>query len=101
MPLLQEHVHQGLTENIRMALETLRTNKLRYALTLLSITVAVTTLIAVVALLMGLDQSIQESIQNYGTNSVFFSHLPTGPLCGRLSKEERQRKPLSYDDFLI
>src|ERR1051325_1053812 len=100
MALLRESVHQGLLENIRMALETLRTNKLRSALTLLSISVAVTTLIAVVALLMGLDQSIQESIQSYGTNTAFFSHLPSGPRFGRLSKEERQRKPLSYDDFL-
>src|SRR5512140_3552670 len=101
MPWLRESVHQGLLENIRMALETLRTNKLRSALTLLSISVAVTTLIAVVALLMGLDQSIQESIQSYGTNTAFFSHLPSGPHFGRLTKEERQRKPLSYDDFLI
>jgi len=101
MALLKESVHQGLLENIRMALETLRTNKLRSALTLLSISVAVTTLIAVVALLMGLDQSIQESIQSYGTNTAFFSHLPSGPHFGRLSKEERQRKPLSYDDYLI
>src|ERR1051326_821337 len=100
MPLLRESVHQGLAENVRMALETLRTNKLRSALTLLSISVAVTTLIAVVALLMGLDQSIQESIQSYGTNTAFFSHLPSGPHFGRLSKEERQRKPLSYEDFL-
>src|ERR1051326_6961534 len=100
MPLLRESVHQGLAENVRMALETLRTNKLRSALTLLSISVAVTTLIAVVALLMGLDQSIQESIQSYGTNTALFSHLPSGPHFGRLSKEERQRKPLSYEDFL-
>ena len=100
MPLLRQVVHQSMTENVRMALDTLRTNKLRSALTLLSISVAVTTLIAVVAMLMGLDQSIQESIQSYGTNTAFFSHLPSGPRFGRLSKEERQRKPLDYDDFL-
>src|SRR5512135_2671104 len=101
MALLQEHVHQALMENIRMALQTLRTNKLRSALTLVSIMVAVATLITVVALLMGLDRNIQESIQSYGTNTAFFSHLPTGPHFGRLSKEERSRKPLSYDDYLV
>lgn len=100
MPSLREHVRNGLLENVRMALDTLRTNKLRSALTLLSISVAVTTLIAVVALLMGLDQSIQDAIQGYGTNTAFFQHLPSGPRFGRLSKEERQRKPLSYDDYL-
>ena len=87
-------------ENVLMALDTLRTNKLRSALTLVSITVAVTTLIAVVAMLMGLDRNVQESIQSYGINTAFFSHLPTGPRFGNLSREERMRKPLGYDDFL-
>jgi putative ABC transport system permease protein len=91
---------RNYTENVTMALDTLRTHRLRSALTLLGITVAITTLIAVVALLMGLDRNIQESIQGYGINTAFFSKLPEGPQFGRLSKEERMRKPLSYDDFL-
>ena len=91
---------QAVWENVRMGLETLRTNKLRSALTLLSIMVAVTTLITVVALLMGLNRNIEQSIQSYGTNTAYFSHLPNGPHFGRLSKEERMRKPLSYDDYL-
>ncbi|HEU5452817.1 MAG TPA: ABC transporter permease [Terriglobales bacterium] len=100
MTWLKKPAHQNLVEDLRMALETLRSNKLRAALTLLSITVAVTTLIAVVALMMGLDRNIQESIQSYGTNTAFFWHLPTGPRFGRLTKEERMRKELSFDDFL-
>ena len=90
-----------LGEVIVMALDTVRNNKLRSALTLLSIMVAVATLIVVVALLMGLDRNIQDQVQGYGTNTAFFSHLPTGPHFGRLSKEERMRKPLTYDDFLV
>jgi putative ABC transport system permease protein len=89
----------GMAENVWLALDTLRNNKLRSALTLVSITVAVTTLIAVVALLMGLDKNVQDSIQSYGTNTAFFDHLPDGPRFGRLSKEERERKPLSFEDF--
>ncbi len=100
MPLLDKSKHQGLLENVAMALDTLRNNKLRSALTLISIMVAVATLIAVVAMLMGLDRNIQESIQSYGTNTAFFHHLSSGPHFGRLSKEERMRKKLTYDDFL-
>ena len=100
MAALQKTALQDLWENVRMGLETLRTNKLRSALTLLSIMVAVTTLITVVALLMGLNQNIEDSIQSYGTNTAYFSHLPNGPHFGRLSKEERMRQPLSYDDYL-
>ncbi len=93
--------HGNLAENVWLALDTLRNNKLRSALTLVSITVAVTTLIAVVALLMGLDKNVQDSIQSYGTNTAFFDHLPDGPRFGRLSKEERERKPLSFEDFEV
>ena len=52
-----------LAENVWMALLTLREHKLRSALTLLGIVVAVVTLITVVALLVGFDENIQQVIQ--------------------------------------
>lgn len=94
------HWRRDFAENVGMALETLRAHKLRSFLTLLGVIIAVTTLISVVAILMGLDRNIQESIQSYGTNTAFFHHLETGLRMGRLTKEERMRKPLSYEDFL-
>jgi len=87
-------------ENIWMALDTLRNHKLRSALTVLGVIVAVVTLIAVVALLMGFDRNVQQSIQSYGTNTAFFFHLDPGPRFGRPTKEERMRKEISYEDFL-
>src|SRR5262245_35084500 len=78
-----------LRENLRMALETLRTRKMRSGLAVLGIIVAVTTLISVVAILVGFDRNIQQGIQSFGTNTAFFSHLPTGPRLGRMSKELR------------
>jgi len=101
LDLQKQIARNGFSENIWMALDTLRNHKLRSALTLLGITVAVTTLIAVVAILMGFDRNVQEAVQGLGTNTAFFSHLPVGPHFGRLSKEERMRKPLSYEDFLV
>lgn len=94
------HWRRDFAENVGMALETLRAHKLRSFLTLLGVIIAVATLISVVAILMGLDRNIQENIQSYGTNTAFFHHLETGPRMGRLTKEERMRKPLSYEDFL-
>ncbi|MFQ5817350.1 MAG: ABC transporter permease [Terriglobia bacterium] len=87
-------------ENLWMALATLRNHKLRSMLTVLGIIVAVVTLISVVALLMGFDRNVQQTIQSFGTNTAFFHHLNPGPQFGRRSKEERMRKPLNYDDFL-
>ncbi|MFQ5664118.1 MAG: ABC transporter permease, partial [Terriglobia bacterium] len=88
-------------ENLWMALDTLRGHKGRSALTVLGIIIAVVTLVVVVALLMGFDRNLKQAIQGYGTNTAFFSHLPfQGPRFSRLTKEERMRKPLSYEDFL-
>ena len=87
-------------ENLWMALDTLRAHKMRSGLAVLGIIVAVMTLISVVAILAGFDRNIQLGIQSYGTNTAFFSHLPSGPRLGRMSKELRMRKELGYDDFL-
>jgi len=91
---------RDFAENIWMALETLRNHKLRSVLTVIGIIVAVVTLIAVVALLMGFDRNVQQSIQSYGTNTAFFYHLDPGPRFSRPTKEERMRKEISYQDFL-
>ena len=98
---LQWHWRREIAENLWMALDTLRNHKLRSLLTVLGVIVAVVTLIAVVALLMGFDRNVQEAMQDYGTNTAFFAHLPfQGPRLSRLTPEERTRKPLSYDDYL-
>jgi len=91
---------RDIAENLWMALDTLRNHKLRSALTVMGVIVAVVTLIAVVALLMGFDRRVQETIQSYGTNTAFFYHLDPGPRFGPRSLEERMRKPLSYEDYL-
>jgi putative ABC transport system permease protein len=91
---------RDFSENVWMALETLREHKVRSALTVVGVIVAVVTLIAVVALLMGFDRNVQQSIQSYGTNTAFFFHRDPGVSFGRPSREERMRKEISYDDFL-
>ena len=97
---IQLRWRREFAENLWMALDTLRNHKLRSLLTVMGIIVAVVTLITVVALLMGFDHSVQQSIQSYGTNTAFFTHFDPGPRFGRLSREERMRRPLNYDDFL-
>jgi ABC-type antimicrobial peptide transport system permease subunit len=91
---------RDFSENIWMALATLRANKLRSGLTLLGIIVAVMVVIIVVALLVGFDRQVQTNIQQWGVNTAFFHRFAGGIRFGRLSKEERMRKPLTYEDFL-
>jgi putative ABC transport system permease protein len=91
---------RDIGENLRMAFDTLRTHKMRSGLTVLGIIVAVTTLISVVAILVGFDRNIKQGIQSFGVNTAFFNHMPSGVRIGRMSKELRARKKISYDDFL-
>ncbi len=57
-----------LRESIRLAVDTLRAHKLRSFLTLLGIIIAVTTLIAVVSVIEGMNLYIAERVANLGSN---------------------------------
>lgn len=60
----------ALGETMRMALDTLRAHKLRSFLTLLGVILAVTTLVAVMAVVEGLNLYISDRVANLGA-SVF------------------------------
>ncbi len=58
----------SLWEATRIALDSLRKNKLRSFLTLLGIILATTTLIAVTALIHGMDRYIADKVSNMGAD---------------------------------
>jgi putative ABC transport system permease protein len=89
-----------LKEPTIIALETMRTHKLRSFLMLLGVILSVSTLILVVALINGTNAYIADRVANMG-NGVF--------LIGRygiINSEEayfkaaRRNKQLTYDDFV-
>src|SRR3970040_1859627 len=90
------HWGREFSENVGMALDTLRAHKVRSGLTVFGIIVAVVIVIVVVALLMGFDRNFQIAIQSYGTNTAFFFHKNQGIRFSRPSKEERTRKALGF-----
>jgi len=83
---------------MRMALGTIRQHKMRSFLTVLGVIIGTTTVIAVGSIIAGLNQSVVESIQSFGTETAFVSRLPSGPRFGRLTREERLRKHLTLED---
>lgn len=89
-----------LGENSLMALETLRTHKVRSILTVLGVVIGITTVISVASLLVGLDRDIQASLNDFGANTLFIFKFEPGIHFGRLSNEERTRKPLTYEDAM-
>ncbi len=84
-------------ESARMALDTLRANKLRSSLTILGVSVGVVTVIFMVSIIQGLNRAFADQIESLGSNTIFVSKFepsfgrPPGP-------EEIHRKDLTMDD---
>jgi len=89
-----------LTENMRMAFETIRIHKVRSFLTVLGVVIGVTVAIVVSSILLGLENNVQESLNDFGINNLFIFKFDPGFHTGRLTPEERTRKPLTYEDAM-
>ncbi len=85
-------------ETVKMALDTVRSNKFRSFLTVLGIVIGVTVVIAVASILTGMRRSIVNMIEDYGTNNITAFHLSTGPRMGGRDRSEYYRKPLTAAD---
>jgi putative ABC transport system permease protein len=85
-------------ENTRMALDTLRENKLRSFLTVLGVVIGITALITVASILVGFYADVTVYLNDYGADTIWVFKVAPGIRTGRLSAEERNRKPLSYED---
>jgi putative ABC transport system permease protein len=92
-------VTANFQENLGLALGTINAHKMRSALTILGVVIGVTCVIAIGAILTGMDRSFVENIEGFGTNNVFVQKFNMGPRFGRMPREERMRKPISWEDF--
>jgi ABC-type antimicrobial peptide transport system permease subunit len=91
-----KRMHFG--ENSRMALEAVRDHKARSFLTVLGVVIGVAAMIFVASILVGVSRDIQGYLEDYGTNTLFIFRFDFGIHAGRMSAEERARKPLTLDD---
>src|SRR5271167_1749160 len=89
---------QAYGENLKQALDTLRSHKLRSALTVFGVVLGVSVIMLVAALLSGFDQKIQENIKQYGADTAFITKWDQGRHGGPPPLEEIQRKPLTVED---
>src|SRR2546429_602925 len=87
-----------LGENAHMALTTLRENKMRSFLTVLGVVIGITALLSVVSILMGVYADVNAYLSDYGPDTLFLFRFDPGIHTGRLTPEERARKPLTLED---
>jgi putative ABC transport system permease protein len=85
-------------ESVRMALDTLRTNKMRSGLTILGIVIGVMTVITISSVINGLNTSVSNLVASFGTNVLWVFRFPV--IGVRPTSEMLARKQLTYDDML-
>src|ERR1700744_4118481 len=89
-------IHGQAGESVKLALETLRKNKLRSGLTILGISIGISTVILISSAINGLNTNIDHFVRSLGTNDLWvfrfepFGHRPT--------TQELNRKQLTYED---
>jgi putative ABC transport system permease protein len=93
-------LRSDILENLWLALATLRANKLRSFLTVIGVIIGVVTVMLIASIISGVDTAVTREVESFGTRSMYISKYNPGIHVGRLSREERMRKPLTYDDAI-
>jgi putative ABC transport system permease protein len=88
----------ALRETFRIALDTLRAHKLRTILTLLGVILAVTTLVAVISVLNGLNVYVADKVANLGVNALVIDRIGIVTNFQEWNNA-RKRPPLIMADF--
>ena len=82
-----------------LAFATLRANKLRSALTVLGVVIGITAIVGMTSLIRGFDESLRESIQQLGPDTIFVAKFSGVSLAAGRDFAELLRRPnLTVDD---
>src|SRR5438067_5028548 len=84
-------------ENFFAAMETLRSSKVRSALTVLGIVIGVSSVISMAAIIQGLNKFVQNKVESLGSRTYFLTRFPPGTDPARMPERIRVRKYLEYN----
>jgi ABC-type antimicrobial peptide transport system permease subunit len=85
-------------ENFKMALATLRNNKLRSFLTIFGVIIGVITVMLISSIISGIDEAVKKQVESFGTHTIILRKYDISVGHGSRTQEERMRKPLIIDD---
>jgi len=95
--LIAAGARRAFRENLLLALDTLWTHKFRSLLTILGVLIGTMTVISVASIIAGLDRQVVDLAEQFGTRTIWVYKIEFA-IAHRLTREERLRKPLTYDD---
>jgi putative ABC transport system permease protein len=88
-----------IKEVIVMAFDTVRSNKMRSALTVLGVVIGITSIVGMTAMIRGFDQSLREMIRAIGPNTIFIQRFGITSFAGGAEFKELIKRPnLSVSD---
>src|SRR5436305_195059 len=85
-------------ENFKMAIDTIRGNKLRAFLTIVGVVVGVITVMLISSIISGINVAVEKEVESFGTRSIFLYKMDIGIRTSAPTREERMRKPLTVAD---
>src|SRR5205085_8467103 len=91
-------VTSSFYENLKMALDTLRGNKLRSFLTIIGVVIGVITVMLISSIISGINVAVEKEVESFGTRSIFLYKMDIGIRTSQPTREERMRKPLTMED---
>jgi len=96
----RSHLKNTIKESLRMALFSIRENKLRSILTLLGITIGVFSVIGVMTAIRTLESSIESGLNVFGTNTFMIQKTPMIQIGGHGSRSKYRNRPnITYAQY--
>ncbi len=88
-----------LGEIVTMSFDTLRTSKMRSALTVLGVVIGITSIVGMTSLIRGFDESLRESMSAAGPNTIYIQKMGAVSWgSGKTFQEVLRRPNLTVDD---
>jgi putative ABC transport system permease protein len=89
-------------ENFLAAMETLRSSKVRSALTVLGIVIGVSSVISMASIIQGLNKFVADKVESLGSRTYFLTRFPPGMDPAHMPERIRTRKYIEYNyaDFI-
>jgi putative ABC transport system permease protein len=89
-----------IKESISMAMAAIKAHKMRAFLTVLGVLIGVTTVIAMVSIITGLNKSMSQQIESLGSNVIYVTKHEIGIRFEGPTEEERNRPPITFEDAM-